>query len=186
MTHETTPHRRVRHAAGAALAALALTVLAPAPILRATEGLSRTQTVARARAADAIVAGTVRAIHSRWAGKKIVSVAELAVGSTVKGAAGPAASLRVSFPGGRVEKPVPMAMIVADAPALEESEEVLLFLDDAGDGTFGLTAKFAISSDPTSGRKTVAIAGRSVPLESLSKKSPALNRPDGEIRRRRR
>jgi len=170
------PRRRrlaARRPLAIAIALVALALLGP-PVAGSEADAGARAWRAAARESDAVVTGTVRGLEGRWAGKKIQTTAELAVDRSVKG--GAAATVRVAVMGGRVERPVPMTMIVADAPTLAENEEALFFLRDAGDGTFTVSRKLPVHRDPATGEKRLAVGHRTVPLDSIEKLKKAIER----------
>lgn len=173
MAHRSGPRRNavaLRLAAAAALAALSLAPAAAKAGESSGSQDKKTWLVA-AREADLVVTGTLTGLESRWAGKKIVTDANFTVDTLLKGdAAGGEPVVRVTVMGGRVERPVPVAMVVADAPSFAENEEALLFLRHGEDGGFTVVKKLPVHKDAESGTKTVTLGHRSVPVEALARK----------------
>jgi hypothetical protein len=82
-----------------------------------------------ARTSEAVVRGTVEKLSSRWSkdGRRILTDVEIAVHSTLKGAA--PARVHVVVPGGRVGA---IAQRVDAAPVFAEREDVIVFLGRRG------------------------------------------------------
>jgi hypothetical protein len=78
-------------------------------------------------AADRIVFARVESARSYWEGTRIWTEVTLAVGDTLKG--DHAARLTFVQLGGRVERPVPLAMTVAGAPVHRAGDEGYFFLE---------------------------------------------------------
>lgn len=170
------PHRDAAWIRRAAVAALAWCAIAPARALAndSSDSQDKRTWLVAAREADLVVTGTLSGLESRWAGKKIVTVADVAVDKTLKGEGD--SSVRVTVMGGRVERPVPVAMVVADAPGLVENEEALLFLHREEDGTFRVVKKLPVHRDAASGAKSVSLGHRTVPVEALARKKESFER----------
>jgi hypothetical protein len=103
-----------------------------------------------------VVRGTVAAVHSYWNAKhtKVFTRTTIAVDETYKGAGTP--QVQVLQLGGVVDD---VRVTVCGAPAWTDGEEVLLFLEPYVDGAYQVSGfsqgKFAVETDPATGRKSV-------------------------------
>ncbi len=107
--------------------ALALAILA-GPALAAVARPTSVESLARS--ADAVIRGQVSGQWSRWAGggRRIFTSVQVTVSEVWKGAAPPL--VRIEVPGGAVGD---IAQHVDAAPAFDDGEEVVVFLDRRGD-----------------------------------------------------
>jgi hypothetical protein len=107
-----------------------------------------------------IVMGQCTEARSAWVGRRLVTLATIAVHEVLKGE--PHTEVTVVLPGGMdAQRPVPVAAVVAGAPQLAAAEEVVLFLSSRQDEPDRYTitgwaqGKFTIMTDAT-GRQIVA------------------------------
>ena len=74
-----------------------------------------------------IVIGQCTEVRSTWMGRRLMTLATVAVRETLKGE--PHAQVTVVIPGGMdAQRPIPIAAVVAGTPQLAPAEEVVLFL----------------------------------------------------------
>ena len=128
-----------------------------------------------------IVIGQCTEVRSAWQGRRLVTLATIAVREVLKGE--PTPQVTVMIPGGLdAQRSVPVATVVVGTPQLVPAEEVVVFLSarpDARD-TYTLTGwsqgKFSILEDAT-GRQVVAPDRGILPspdaLRSMSQQNPA-------------
>ncbi len=109
---------------------------------------------AMARQAESIVVGRVLDTQSEWVGRTLVTVAQVRVNETLKGARTP--TVEVVLPGGiDASRKIPVAMTYPGAPRLVPDEQVLLFLDrsevkaDALIVSGYAQGKYSVARDPS-------------------------------------
>src|SRR5262245_64910197 len=74
-----------------------------------------------------IVVGQCTEVRSAWVGRRLMTLATVAVHEVLKG--DPQRQLTVVVPGGMdAQRPIPVAAVVAGTPQFAPAEEVLLFL----------------------------------------------------------
>lgn len=145
-----------RHRKAAVIACIALAIAcfmmpAHARILELTEEDMVSQS-------DAIVTGTVHELNSHWHDlsgyRVIVTDVTIAVTDTVKGVLGKSATINVRYLGGRVGD---LAALATEMPTFREAEEVLLYLQEAGNIGYvvlaGLRGKYQVKTDGDTGEK---------------------------------
>ena len=123
-----------------------------------------------AQDAEVIVIGQVGESHSAWEGRTLVTLVEITVAETLKGA--PGRTLTVALPGGiDSNSRFPVAMTYAGAPTMTPGEQVFLFLghdEDIASGHIVLgfsQGKFSIVRN-TSGEAVVSRDLTSISLET--------------------
>jgi hypothetical protein len=85
---------------------------------------------AMTKGASAIITGKVLETKSQWIGRRLVTIANIAVTEQLKG--NEASTLRVVLPGGVDSKrKFPVSMMYAGAPQMYATQDVFVFLDDA-------------------------------------------------------
>jgi len=131
-----------------------------------------------------IVIGQCTEVRSAWMGRRLMTLATVAVRETLKGE--PHAQVTVVIPGGMdAQRPVPVAAVVAGAPQLAPAEEVVLFLSARPDEPDRYTVtgweqgKFSILKDGQ-GNQVIALGRRRPPSPGASE--PTLSRnPAGTL-----
>ncbi|MFQ5876835.1 MAG: hypothetical protein ACE5JH_03940 [Acidobacteriota bacterium] len=106
-----------------------LATLLPGDLARATS-VRRLSLEQMTSASETIVEGRIESVRSFWKGKRIWTEITLTVGRSFKGSR--SATLTFLQPGGRVESPVPLAMIVPGVPPHREGERGFYFLQPGG------------------------------------------------------
>jgi len=131
-----------------------------------------------------IVIGQCTDVRSAWMGRRLMTLATIAVREVLKGE--PHTQVVVEIPGGiDAQRPIPVAAVVAGTPQLAPSEEVVLFLTARPDETDRYTVtgweqgKVSILSDPKGGQ-VVALDHRRPPPASTSGPTPPW-RPAGAL-----
>ncbi len=84
-------------------------------------------------ASDKVVAGVCTGTRTKWLDKKVYTIASFRVSAVAKGSAGPGETLEVYLLGGRVRKPIPVAMHVPGGVTITKGEEAVLFLEARGE-----------------------------------------------------
>lgn len=125
-----------------------------------------------------IVIGQCTEVRSVWMGRRLMTLATIAVREVLKGERH--AKVTVVIPGGMdVQRPIPVAAVVGGTPRLVPAEEVVLFLSarpDEGDSytvTGWAQGKFSILKDAAGGQVVALDRGQPQPPGTLSPMSPA-------------
>jgi hypothetical protein len=112
---------------------LALATLLAAGARPASAALVRLKPTDLAVRADAVVAGTVTSVRSRFENRTIWTTVDIQVTQALKGSPGSTVSLRL--PGGLVDRTtspgyrgVPLMQVVSETPVFSARQDVLLFL----------------------------------------------------------
>ena len=130
-----------------------------------------------------IVIGQCTAASSAWMGRRLVTLATIAVYEVLKGE--PHTEVTVVLPGGMdAQRKVPVAAVVAGGPQLSPAEEVVLFLSSRKDehNRYTITGwaqgKLAIMEDAT-GRQIVSPDRVLLPPHDAWRTAPPLNSAGG-------
>jgi hypothetical protein len=126
-----------------------------------------------------IVIGQCTEVRSTWMGRRLMTLATIAVRETLKGE--PHAQVTVVIPGGMdAQRPIPVAAVVAGTPQLAPAEEVVLFLSARPDEPDRYTVtgweqgKFSVLKDAKGGQ-VVALGRRRPPPSGTSEQMPSWN-----------
>ena len=137
-----------------------------------------------AQRSSLIVIGQCTEVRSAWMGRRLMTLATVAVRETLKGE--PHAQVTVVIPGGiDAQRPVPVAAVVAGAPQLSPAEEVVLFLSARPDEPDRYTVtgweqgKFSILKDEQ-GTQVIALGRRRPPAPGTSEPTVSRN-PAGTL-----
>jgi hypothetical protein len=162
-----------RTAVKAALGLLAASLAVPA--LWATTAVERSETDL-IQEATLIVTGRCTGLQSTWIDGDLATLATIAVGEVLKGAAG--AEITLVLPGGiDANRPVPVATLYPAAPEVFLQESVLLFLVDEERVANG----YAVAGFSQGKFTLVASAAGEAATQNLG--GLRLARPDGQITR---
>jgi hypothetical protein len=130
-----------------------------------------------------IVIGQCTATSSAWIGRRLMTLATIAVYEVLKGE--PLTEVTVVLPGGMdAQRKTPVATIVPGAPQLAPTEEVVLFLSSRQDEPNSYTVvswargKFTIMTDAT-GRQIVASDRVMLPPTGALRTAPPSPPPGG-------